>query len=117
MHQETLVQSPDPIEKIILHPVALPLVEALTTSFTTDSVRDSLHPAILVEMHVGGAVGWGECVAGWSPGYSYETIGTAMEILTGFFIPSLIGKKDLSSLHKFRGHPMARMAVEAAFWT
>src|SRR5262249_28839577 len=89
----------------------------LTTSFTTDSVRDSLHPAILVEMHVGGSVGWGECVAGWSPGYSYETIGTATEIMTRFFIPSLIGKKDLSSLHKFRGHPMARMAVEAAFWT
>ncbi len=102
----------DPIERIVLHPIAMPLVETLTTSFGGDALR----PAILVELHMGGVVGWGECVAGWSPGYSYETIGTAMHILSDFFIPAVVGKTNLKGLAKFRGHPMARMALESAYW-
>src|SRR5438552_18631415 len=91
----------------------MPLVEALVTSFGGDPLR----PAILVELHLGGATGWGECVAGWSPGYSYETIGTAMHALTDYFISAVLGKTNLDSLRQFRGHPMARMAMEAAFWS
>lgn len=114
----TSTQSPfdlpdsDPIERIELHPIAMPLVEVLTTSFGAEPLR----PAILVELHMGGAVGWGECVVGWSPGYSYETIGTAMHILSDFFIPAVVGKTNLNGLKKFRGHPMARMALESAYW-
>jgi O-succinylbenzoate synthase len=102
----------DPIERIELHPIAMPLVEVLTTSFGGDALR----PAILIEVHIGDAVGWGECVVGWYPGYSYETIGTAMHILTDFFIPAVLGKTNLKGLSKYRGHPMARMALESAYW-
>jgi O-succinylbenzoate synthase len=101
-----------PIERVVLHPIAMPLVEALMTSFGGDPLR----PAILVELHMGGAVGWGECVAGWYPGYSYETIGTAMHILSDFFIPAIVGKANLKGLGRYRGHPMARMALESAYW-
>src|ERR1700690_1816947 len=92
----------DPIERVVLHPIAMPLVEALVTSFGGDALR----PAVLVELHMGGssgAVGWGECVAGWTPGYSYETIGTAMHVLNDFFVPALIGKTNLNDLNRFRG--------------
>jgi O-succinylbenzoate synthase len=106
-----------PIERITLHHVAMPLVESLVTSFGgTDKDRE-LRPGILVELHMGGAVGWGECVAGWNPGYSYETIGTATHVLQDFFIPAALGKTNLDGLARFRGHPMARMALEAAYWT
>ena len=45
--------------------IAMPLVEVLTTSFGGDPLR----PAILVEMRLAsGVTGWGEVVAGWSPG-------------------------------------------------
>ncbi len=108
------LESDQPIERIELHLIAMPLVEVLTTSFGGDPLR----PAILVEMHLaGGATGWGECVAGWSPGYSYETIGTAMHALSDHFIPAVLGKTNLDGLRQFRGHPMARMAMEAAFWS
>ncbi|HLY28825.1 MAG TPA: enolase C-terminal domain-like protein, partial [Aggregatilineales bacterium] len=102
----------EPITRILLHTIAMPLVEPLKTSFGGDPLR----PAILVELHLGGVTGWGECVASWEPGYSYETIATAMHILSDFFIPSLLGKTNLNSLKRFRGHPMARMAVESAYW-
>ena len=106
--------SDQPIEQITLHPIAMPLVEVLTTSFGGDALR----PAILVELKLaGGAVGWGEVVAGWSPGYSYETIGTAMHALSDFFIPAVVGKTNLNGLERFRGHPMAKLAMEAAFWS
>jgi O-succinylbenzoate synthase len=105
--------SHEPIDRISLHPVAMPLVEALTTSFGGDALR----PAVLVELHLGGAVGWGECAAGWSPGYSYETIGTAMHSLSDYFIPAVIGQTNLDGLRRYRGHPMARVAIEAAFWS
>lgn len=102
----------DPIEKVVLHHIAMPLVEVLTTSFGGDPLR----PAVLVELHMGGVVGWGECVAGWSPGYSYETIGTSTHALQDFMIPAVTGQRNLDKLFQFRGHPMARMALEAAYW-
>jgi len=104
----------EPIERVVLHPIAMPLVEALVTSFGGDALR----PGILVELQLGGsgAVGWGECVASWTPGYSYETIGTAMHVLSDFFIPAVVGKTNLNDIQHFRGHPMARMAIESAYW-
>lgn len=116
MHEQYKLQAPAPIEKIVLHTIAMPLVEVLVTSFGSDAGKDALRAAILVELHMGGATGWGECVAAWSSGYSYETIGTALHILTEFFIPTVLGKTNLDGLHKYRGHPMARMALEAAYW-
>jgi o-succinylbenzoate synthase len=105
-----------PIEQIILHPIAMQLVETLQTSGWNESFR----PAILVEIHAGGEIGWGECVAGWTPGYSAETIGTAMHVLSDFIIPALIGKSvgQMQAMAQiapqYRGHPMAKSAIDMA---
>lgn len=100
------------IEQIILHPIAMQLVESLQTSGWHDSFR----PAVLVEIHSGGQIGWGESVAGWTPGYSYETIGTTLHILSDFIIPALIGKPIAQPYitPQFRGHPMAKSAIDMA---
>ncbi len=43
------VQSGAPIERITLHPIAMPMVEVLVTSFGSDTAQDALRGAVLVE--------------------------------------------------------------------
>ncbi len=69
----------------------------------------------------GGAQGWAECVAGETPGYSYETVDTAWHVLTRWLLPDLVGAsaddgRCLAPAPWLRGHPMARAAVEMAGW-
>lgn len=100
------------IEQIILHPIAMQLVESLQTSGWNDSFR----PAVIVEIHAGGYVGWGESVAGWSPGYCYETVGTTLHFLGDYAIPALIGQpvEQFRIVPKYRGHPLAKSALDMA---
>ncbi len=100
------------IEKIELHPIAMQLVESLQTSGWNDSFR----PAVLVEIHAGGEVGWGESVAGWTPGYCYETIGTTLHVLSDYFVPALLGKPITQQriVPQYRGHPLAKSALDMA---
>jgi O-succinylbenzoate synthase len=115
MAEKYTLSSEIPIDRITLHLIAMPMVEPLTTSF---GGGDELRPAVLVELELrGGATGWGEVVAAWTPGYSYETIGTALHVLNDYFIPAVIGKNNLDALHRFRGHPMAKLSMETAFWS
>jgi O-succinylbenzoate synthase len=112
------LRAESPIAHIRLHPIAMPLVEMLVTSFGSEARQDALRAAVLVELELAsGATGWGECVASWAPRYSYETTETALHVLRDFFVPGVLGEHDLSKLSAFRGHPMARMALEAAFWS
>ncbi|GAB4551454.1 MAG: o-succinylbenzoate synthase [Anaerolineae bacterium] len=111
------LESSAPIVRVSLHPIAMPLVEVLITSFGSESDRDALRAAVLVELELAdGSIGWGECVASWSPAYSYETTQTVLHVLQDFMIPAVLGKNSLSELKRYRGHPMARMGLEAAFW-
>ena len=77
---------------------------------------------LLVAMHSEGITAWGECVAGETPAYSYETTDTAWSILTGLILPRVAGsvmERPADLLPAFtgvRGHPMARAAVEMAAW-
>ncbi len=77
---------------------------------------------LLVALHSEGITAWGECVAGETPAYSYETTETAWSILTGLILPRVAGAvmetaADLSPVFEgIRGHPMARAAVEMAAW-
>ncbi len=82
---------------------------------------------LLVALHSGGSTGWGECVAGETPAYSYETTDTAWSILTGLILPRVAGAviesptamespAELAVFEGIRGHPMARAAVEMAVW-
>jgi O-succinylbenzoate synthase len=73
-------------------------------------------------LHAAGLTGWGECVANSSPGYSYETTGTAWHILSEFLIPAVLGKEwaepeELDRRLSFvRGHPLAKAALNQAAW-
>jgi O-succinylbenzoate synthase len=66
--------------------------------------------------------GYGECVASQSPGYSYETTGTAWHILKDFIAPLILGNEiqDADDFQKrverIRGHHLAKAAVEMALW-
>jgi len=107
------------VQSIDLYPVALPLVEKLRTSFGQEPFK----AAVLVALHTdSGIVGWGECSAEINPGYSYETIGTALHMLEEFLAPALRGKTLSSAtevpelLNGVRGHPLAKHALEAAVW-
>ncbi|MGE5249317.1 MAG: o-succinylbenzoate synthase [Bacteroidota bacterium] len=106
------------IEHITLHHLRMPLVSPFETSFGRQSERE----CILVTVRADGQAGYGECVADQSPGYSYETTGTAWHILKDFIIPLLLGQ-DVSEAQDYqrrvegiRGHHLAKAGVEMALW-
>lgn len=114
----TLMQ-PITIQNIRLHPVGLPLVERLRTSASWEPFKS----AIIVELQTTeGVTGWGECPTKMRPSYAYESMGTALHVISEFFIEKLIGQQITSPteipilLKEIRGHPMAHFAVEAAAW-
>lgn len=82
----------------------------------------SLRKIVLVEAEVDGATGWGECVAGEDPFYSYETIQTAWHILRDYVWP-IVKQRNYGSaaeiwdsLAHIRGHNMAKAGLETAVW-
>lgn len=107
------------IKDVKLYPFAMPFVERLRTSFGEEPFKTG----ILVAIHTDeGLVGWGECSAEINPGYSYETIGTALHVMREFLVPAVLGKTISSAteiptlLAGTRGHPLAKHAIEAAAW-
>lgn len=106
------------LEAIELRYVEMDLVEP----FETSGWRETTRPCIIIAIHSEGLTGYGECVAGAGPWYSYETVGTAWHVLKDFCISAVLGQ-DISSaeelqarLKPIRGHPMAKAGLEAAFW-
>lgn len=77
---------------------------------------------LLLTLEGEGHEGWGECVVGEDPGYSYETTETAWHILTSFILPTVVGREAatpedvLAPVRWIRGHRMAKAAVEMAAW-
>ena len=107
------------IERVSVYPVALPLVERLRTSFGQEPFKT----AILIRVEANsGAVGWGEASCEIKPGYSAETIGTGLHVLSEFLIPKVVGVTLTSPtevpalLRGVRGHPLAKHGLEAAVW-
>ncbi|MGD2079485.1 MAG: o-succinylbenzoate synthase [Chloroflexota bacterium] len=106
------------VEQIDLYQVSQELASPFETSFGRQIERQCL----ILALHAGGLTGWGECVANSTPGYSYETSGTAWLILTQFLIPEVLGR-DLQQpeqmsrwLNSVRGHPLAKAALDQAAW-
>src|SRR5512143_1019240 len=106
------------IESLCLYHLRMPLVAPFETSFGREVDRE----CILIELKSGGLTAYGECVASYSPGYNYETTGTAWHIIKEFLAP-LILKQDLSGAADFqgrvsgiRGHHLAKAGVEMALW-
>ncbi len=106
------------IEEIILRHIKMPYVSPFQTSRWTEYDRE----CIIVELHADGLTGWGECVAGTVPNYSYESTQTNWHILEDFIVPELL-RADLADIPAYRealnyitGHPMAKAGVEMALW-
>jgi O-succinylbenzoate synthase len=101
---------------IELRRVRMPLVAPFRTSFGTETQRDVL----LVRAVTDEAEGWGECVAMTDPLYSSEYVEAAGEVLRRYLIPALGERPPADAtavapaLHRFKGHRMAKAALETA---
>jgi len=112
---ETLV-----VERITLREIRLPLLEAFSiSSGTTDTRRICL----LELTDADGTTTWAECTAAEFPNYSPETVDTAWLAIREWVAHRVLGRrfKGPDELHRvlerdFRGHPMAKAAVEMGAW-
>ncbi|HZM82955.1 MAG TPA: o-succinylbenzoate synthase [Candidatus Limnocylindrales bacterium] len=99
-----------------LRRVRMPLVSPFRTSFGTETEREIL----LVRVVTDEAQGWGECVAMSEPLYSSEYVDAAADVLRRFLIPAVAGLGNLDAtkvapaLEPFKGHRMAKAALETA---
>ena len=106
------------IEHVTLYHLSMPLRSPFETSFGRSYKREG----ILIEIDCQGVVGYGECAADKSPGYSYETAATAWHILRDCLLPSVVGieLKEPGDMHRavnwIRGHRMAKAGLEMALW-
>ncbi|HEV7962915.1 MAG TPA: o-succinylbenzoate synthase [Actinoplanes sp.] len=99
-----------------LRRIRMPLVAPFRTSFGTETERDVL----LVRAVTDAAEGWGECVAMSDPLYSCEYVDAAADVLRRYLVPALLASPRLDAaavaplLHRFKGHRMAKAALETA---
>jgi len=108
------------IQSLTLREIALTLKEPFQISSGTQSHRR----IFLVHLHdADGAEGWGECVAAEFPNYGPEAIDTAWIALRDWVAPRVLGRAFAGpeEVHpaldlNFRGHSMAKAAVEMAAW-
>lgn len=108
------------IESLTLREIHLSLKEPFRISSGTQSRRR----IVLAELRsADGVVGWGECAAGEFPNYSSETPDTCWHALKEWVAPRVLGR-TFSGPHEiqpvldenFRGHNMAKAAVEMGAW-
>ncbi|MET8144552.1 o-succinylbenzoate synthase [Sphaerisporangium sp. NPDC005288] len=102
--------------------ISMPLVSPFRTSFGTQTGRDIL----LLKAVTDDAEGWGECVALADPLYSSEYADSQADVLRRWLFPKLAspeGREAIARsgaaavaglLHPFKGHRMAKAAVEMA---
>lgn len=110
------------LTKVVLRQLSLPMTEPFETSFGVETDK----AVIVVEACADtGAVGFAECVASAAPLYSSETNDTAWHVLEDFLIPALLQRdfrttEDLLQIRQllkpYRGHQMAKAALEMAIW-
>jgi o-succinylbenzoate synthase len=119
MLEENFVMQSFTIKEVILHPVALPFVEPLRTSFGMEPFK----AAIIIELKTEeGVTGWGEAAVAPEPGYTGETVATAYHLLKHYLAPSVLGKtitdpnqgRDL--LHHVRDNKHASAGLDGAIW-
>ena len=106
------------IERIELDHLRMKLRSPFETSFGRIETRD----CILVSVHAGGVVGYGECAADADPWYSYEDCETAWHILRDYLAPDMLSNPVGDPLNCFsqfsviKGHNMAKAGLEMAIW-
>ena len=106
------------LSQISLREIELLLLRPFETSFG----REQQRRALIISVEAEGLRGWGECVAGSDPWYSYETTRTAWHIIADYLIPALQGvslehpDEAWARWRRVRGHPMAKAGLEQALW-
>jgi O-succinylbenzoate synthase len=108
------------IESITLREIALALKEPFQISSGTQARRR----IVLVELRsADGVEGWGECTAGEFPNYSPDATDTAWHAIREWVASRVLGRElaGPEEIHpvleaNFRGHNMAKAAVEMAAW-
>ncbi len=108
------------IENITLREIQLPLKEAFQISSGTETTRRIL---LLTVANSDGLQTWAECCAGALPNYSSEAIDTAWVAIREWVAPKIFSRtfEHASQVfafleQDFRGHNMAKAAVEMACW-
>ena len=108
------------LDRIVLREIRLPLKEPFRISSGVVTERRIL---LLHLRDADGVEVWAECVAGEQPNYSAETIDTAWHAITTWVAPRVLGRTfDAPGAlwpaleRDFRGHPMAKAAVEMGCW-
>jgi O-succinylbenzoate synthase len=108
------------LDQITLREIRL----ALREPFRISSGEVAERRIMLLELRdAGGAVAWSECVASEWPNYSSETIDTAWLAIEAYVAPRVLGVAFdapgdvFTALERdFRGHLMAKAAVEMGIW-
>ncbi len=108
------------IRRITLREIRLPLREPFRISSGTMTER---RIALLELTDADGVTAWSECVADDTPNYTAETIDTAWLAITQWVAPRVLGRMfeapgDVFPVleQDFRGHLMAKAAVEMGIW-
>jgi o-succinylbenzoate synthase len=102
------------LKGVELRRIEMPLVHPFRTSFGTQWSKE----ALLLRVVTSEAEGWGECVAQASPLYSSEYVDASADVLRRFLVPALATAATLrantvaNTLDQFRGHRMAKAALE-----
>ncbi len=104
------------LRELELRRIELDLVTPFRTSFGVEQRRDIL----LLRVGTDHGDGWGECVAMREPAYSSEFVDAAALVLTDHLWPTLAAAAPVEAadvghvLDRFKGHPMAKAALEMA---
>ena len=104
------------LESVELRRIHLSLVAPFETSFGVQTERDVL----LLKAITSEGEGWGECVAGEEPTYSYEYVDGAQHVLIHHLLPRLLSRPRVAAedvsvvLRQVKGHQMAKAAIEMA---
>ncbi|MBC7672203.1 MAG: o-succinylbenzoate synthase, partial [Polaromonas sp.] len=108
------------LDQIVLREIRLPLKEPFRISSGVVTERRIL---LLTLRDADGVEVWSECVAGEQPNYTAETIDTAWHAITTWIAPRVLAQAFESPRalrpaleRNFRGHPMAKAAVEMGYW-
>ncbi|MGI8547000.1 MAG: o-succinylbenzoate synthase [Gemmatimonadaceae bacterium] len=112
--------NPTQFREITLHEIRLPLKEPFRISSGLCTERRIM---LVRSRDVDGVTVWSECVAGETPNYSSETIDTAWIAISEYVAPRVLGAEFEQPEHvypalehNFRGHHMAKAAIEMAAW-
>jgi O-succinylbenzoate synthase len=108
------------LDQITLREIRLSLREPFRISSGVMTARR----IVLLELRdASGAVAWSECVADELPNYSPETVDTCWLMIERFVAPRVLGREfeHPGAVHEvldadFRGHNMAKAAVEMGMW-